>query len=118
MLHSTRVSADWHLSWIMREGVSYDDLFITAWGSSIGDSYVTAIGFYVSNMRIQTGHALIQLSRAVTREELDAALVYYGFEEKRCLFPVRGHVMPPKLVEKLEYSHGTFASFSVKELYT
>jgi len=109
-------SADWHLSFFLEDDVScYDKLFERAWGTRVGDSFVTAVGYYLTHVRIQTGHALIQLSRDVSRAELET---YIG---KRlgsyCLFSVRGHVMPQQLVNKLERSHGTFAAFSVKELY-
>lgn len=110
-------AADWHLSFFFEDGASYDDLFKHAWGAKIGnESFVTAVGYYVTHMRIRTGHALIQLSRSVTRSELEA---YIGTQVGAyCLYPVRGHVMPPTLVDRLEHSHGTFATFSVKEMYT
>jgi hypothetical protein len=109
-------SADWHLSFFFEHTAScYDEAFESLWGRKIGDSFVTAVGYYVSSGRIQTGHALIQLSRDVTRAQMEEYL-----SSKRlgsyCLFPVRGCVMPQFLVDKLERSHGTFATFSVKEL--
>lgn len=110
-------SADWHLSFFLKANVSYDEIFGRAWGVRVGgDSFVTAIGYYVSSMRIQTGHALIQLSRDVTRAEIESYLNNCAIGAY-CLLPVSGHVMPARLVEKLEHSHGTFATFSVKELY-
>ena len=108
-------SADWHLSFFLEHDTHHDDVIAKSWGDKIGDSYVTAVGYYVSNMRIQTGHALVQLSREVTRSEIEDYLA-----DKRmgsyCLFPVRGHVMPQFLVDKLHQTYGTFATFSVKEL--
>ena len=109
-------SADWHLSFFLKDDVScYDTLFESAWGTKVGESFVTAVGYYTTNVRIQTGHALIKLSRDVYRAELET---FIGDRlGSYCLFSVRGHVMPEQLVNKLERSHGTFATFSVKELH-
>jgi len=109
-------SADWHLSFFLEDDIScYDTLFECAWGTRIGESFVTAVGYYTTHVRIQTGHALIQLSRDVSRAELET---YIGDRlGSYCLFSVKAQVMPEQLVNKLERSHGTFATFSVKELH-
>lgn len=117
----TSRSADWHLSFFLEDDQKiYDDIFKRAWGTKIGDSsFVTAVGYYVVNMKIQTGHALIQLSREVDSTDIEFYVRYVARLKGRfCLFPVRGAVMPSFLVQKLEHTHGTFATFSVKELYT
>lgn len=115
---STR-SADWHLSFFLEDDQKiYDDIFQRAWGTKVGDSFVTAVGYYVENLRIQTGHALIQLSREVDSTDIESYVRYVARLKGRfCLFPVRGSVMPSFLVTKLERAHGTFATFSVKDLY-
>ena len=116
MVNQNTTSADWHLSFFFEHAAeSYDEAFESLWGRKIGESFVTAVGYYVSTVRIQTGHALIQLSRDVTRAQMEEYLntKHLG---SYCLFPVRGCRMPQFLVDKLEHSHGTFATFSVKEL--
>lgn len=116
MSHARSTAADWHLTFFFDDDASYDDLFQTTWGAKIADeTFITAVGYYVTNTRIKTGHALIQLNRDVTKAELET---YIGNRVGAyCLYPVRGHVMPPTLVDRLDRSHGTFATFSVKEMY-
>jgi len=110
---ATRVASDWHLSFYYDPEKHVDDLFKTAWGAKIANhTFVTAVGYYVSETRIQTCHALIQLNRGVTRNELEAFIgnrvgSYF-------LYPMRA---PPRFVDRLQQSHGTFATFSVKEMY-